>query len=321
MALINSYEDCRKVLFLWLNDQDFHAENSFRRGIRTARIYKECSFFAKIMRKIHIVLRIPGVSLWFDKWKLGFKVYDTIIVHASTLSPAVVDYIRKKNKNVRIIVWYWNPVEKCVKPCQFAKYNVELWSFDEKDCNNYKLNHNTQYYFNDISLSVSENEFDIFFVGGDKGRMQELMEFQNKITQLGLLSYFHVTSDSRFEVFSIGKRNKFAKYYKERIAYHEVVEYIGKSKAILDYVSDGQTGLTLRPLEALFFRKKMITNDKSISDRDFYNENNIFIIGKDELSELPFFLSSPYVEVGENIRDRYDFNQWLNRFLKIEVRE
>jgi hypothetical protein len=60
----------------------------------------------------------------------------------------------------------------------------------------------------------------------------------------------------------------------------------------------------------------LITNDKSIVNRDFYRKENIFIIGRDEFNELPSFVSSPYLEINRKIVQKYEFEDWLNRFFE-----
>ncbi|MDK2934960.1 MAG: hypothetical protein PWP27_2770 [Clostridiales bacterium] len=197
----------------------------------------------------------------------------------------MVKFIRRKNPDVRIIVWYWNPVDKCVGLDQFSDVDCEIWSFDEEDCARYGLKYNTQYYFNNVSLKTIQDKFDVFFVGGDKGRIKDLVDIKQKFDNLGISSYFHITPTGR-------KHEVYKEIYKERISYTKVLDYISESKAILDYISEKQSGLTLRPLEALFFRKKLITNDKTIVNRDFYRKENIFILGKDDIENLPQFLNT-----------------------------
>jgi hypothetical protein len=102
--------------------------------------------------------------------------------------------------------------------------------------------------------------------------------------------------------------------YKKPISYDDVLVKIGKSKAILDYLSDPSDGLSLRPMESIFHKKKLITNSKLIANYDFYRPQNIFILGRDNLSDLPEFLNSPYEEIDKEIIEKYDFKNWLNRF-------
>lgn len=300
--------DKRRILFLWLNDSEFHAINAKERGVFVKQVYKNVPKFFKAIRRFQIELKLPFISLWISDWKNHINDFDTVIVHASKITPPVVKFIRRKSKEIRIIVWYWNPVEKSVGLEEFRDDNVEIWSFDEYDCEKYKLKSNTQYYFNDVVLPKTNDHKDVFFVGGDKGRIGELISLKKQFDAQGISNYFHITST--------GKENSdYREFYSNRISYDEVLNHIASCKVIVDYVSDNQSGLTLRPLEALFFKKKLITNDKSIENRDFYHKENIFIVGKDDFIDLKSFVKSPYREVDEDLLNRYDFTEWINRFL------
>ena len=89
---------------------------------------------------------------------------------------------------------------------------------------------------------------------------------------------------------------------------------IAESKCILDYNQEGQVGLSLRPMEALFLERKLITNNTDIKNYDFYNHDNIFILGEDNINEIKEFINKPYKKIDQDIIDYYDFDQWLNRF-------
>ena len=71
-------------------------------------------------------------------------------------------------------------------------------------------------------------------------------------------------------------------------------------------------------LESNILKKKkldnytLIDNDKNIIN--FYNPNNIFILGKDDINKIKEFIDSPYIEINKDIVDYYDFEQWLKRF-------
>jgi hypothetical protein len=157
-----------KCLFLWLSNKDFHAVEAAKRGVDVAQVYVQLPYILRAIRRVQIELNIPWISPWLSSWKKKLTDYETVIVHASKITPPVIRFIRYKSPKVRIVVWYWNPVEKCVDLDQFSSNDCEIWSFDETDCEKYGLKHNTQYYFNDISLQKSKIEYDVFFVGGDK---------------------------------------------------------------------------------------------------------------------------------------------------------
>lgn len=296
-------------LFLWLNDKEFHAIEAKKRGIEVAQVYKSSPDFLRLIRRIQLELKISWIKPWLNPWFRKLGQFDTIILHASKITPLVAKFIRNSQPNMRIIIWYWNPVDKTIPISEFTKYNCEVWSFDEEDCKKYGLKYNTQYYFNDFKLDYFEIKQDVFFVGADKGRMDTLLSLKNRMDNLAISNNFHITSS--------GEKKKDSEHiYKERINYEEVLKQIASSKAILDIVSEKQSGLTLRPLEALFFKKKLITNEISIVSRDFYQKENIFILGIDKLENLSVFLETPFVEVSRNILERYDINSWLDRFFK-----
>ena len=300
--------DKRRILFLWLNEYEFHAINARERGVCVKQVYKNVPKFFKAIRRVPIELKLPFISLWISDWKNHINDFDTVIIHASKITPPVVKFIRRKSKEIRIIVWYWNPVDKSVRLEEFRDDSIEIWSFDEYDCEKYKLKSNTQYYFKDVVLPKTNDHKDVFFVGGDKGRIGELISLKKQLDAQGISNYFHITQT--------GKENpNYKEFYSNRISYDEVLKHIASCKVIVDYVSDNQSGLTLRPLEALFYKKKLITNDKSIENRDFYCKDNIFIIGKDEFKDLKPFIEAPYREIRENVVSRYDFSEWINRFL------
>ena len=73
--------------------------------------------------------------------------------------------------------------------------------------------------------------------------------------------------------------------------------------------------MTLRPLEALQFKKKLVTDNKNIINYPFYRKENIFILGTDDIDQLYDFINSPYVDIGEDIIRYYHFENWLQRVI------
>lgn len=281
------------------------------RNINVDVVYKLNTKLFDYIRNRYERFNLPLLSLLYNGWKKDLDKYTTIIVH-DFISPNVLKYINRQNPNIRVIVWYWNTVNRSINIKEYLKYNCEIWSFDEDDCKKYGLFYNTQYYSKSIYLNNKKIDTDIFFVGKDKGRLKYILELEKKVNKIGLKTNFHITKSGR------SSNSKDINYkYKGKISYEEILDYIAKSKCILDIVSKDQSGLTLRPLEALFFSKKLITNDKSISKRDFYHNDNIFILGVDNLSELPRFLEKEYHKIDESILLKYDIDVWFSRFFKI----
>ncbi len=97
--------------------------------------------------------------------------------------------------------------------------------------------------------------------------------------------------------------------------YSVVQERVRTSKAVLELISDGQTGITQRPFETLFLRKKLITTSSEVKSYDFYCPENIFVLGERDIQELPDFLKTPFKPVAEEILQEYTLTGWLQNFL------
>lgn len=295
------------TLVLWMNASDYYARRAQMRGAHIAQMYWLQSNKLRVLSKL-FRNKIPFIKILFSSWTKSVCNYQVVIAHASILTPPVVEYIHRVNPAAQLIIWYWNPVDKCVPIEKFKEVPCEIWSFDESDCQKYGLRQNTQYFFCDINPTITELKWDVYFIGRDKGRLAELLELKDSLTQLGIICNFHITKSSESD---------HATYqYQKYLPYDQILDQISQTKAILDYVSDNQGGLTLRAMESLFLKRKLITNDKTICLRDFYRKENIFILGVDNILELKQFLGSPYEPVSSQIVNRYEFSSWFNNFNK-----
>lgn len=270
-------------------------ENAYNADI----IFKPVIKIGRLIRRIWIQNGFPLAGVWYGKWKEDLRNYDTLIIHASSLTQQLPNWIEKKYPNMRIIYWYWNPVTEKTDPSKVKSKNAEFWSFDKKDCEKYGMNYNIQYYCMDNGLT-QENlkiDCDVFFVGHEKGRGEQIQSIGKILRAKGIKCDFRIVS------------NKF-------IPYHDVERRVVSSKAILEILQNGQSGMTLRALESLFWEKKLITNNELIKNEKFYNKNNIFIIGIDDENEIEMFLKKPYDKSSNKYKSEYDIDAWYENFEK-----
>lgn len=96
--------------------------------------------------------------------------------------------------------------------------------------------------------------------------------------------------------------------------YTQVLNSIRKSNLIVEIVQDGQNGLTIRSLEAMFFNSKLLTNNKDIINYPFYNKNNIFIIGVDNMDRFGEFLNNPFLKIEQDALYQFSAQGWIENF-------
>lgn len=269
----------------------------------------------RIFRKIHLNSIFPLKRLWFSSWVKYLKNEKYVIIFDFGSADLVIKYIRKINKNLRIIFWYWNPIDISISINKIKELDCEIWSFDLGDVEKYSLKYNTQFfcYENLERLKPVDNlkAFDVFFCGTEKNRIKDLLIIEEEFKKYKVSYYFHIVKSSGYYKSTEGYD------YKLPLEYGQYLYLIFKSKCVFDFVSSEQNGITLRPLEALFFKKKLITNQKSIMNMDLYNRNNIFILGVDDYSKLNDFINSDYDYTNQSyLETKYCFESWLNRFFK-----
>lgn len=253
--------------------------------------------------------------LIYGNWKYKINNYDLIILPSRKSSKYAVDIIKKKYHK-RVVVWYWNIVTKNeLSPSYCKRKGCETWSFDKEDCKKYGMMFGDTYYFDDFYVNSdskkTDDKYSMFYVGINRpGRNKILNDLKNVLNNNNLKYKFVLTSypnDSK----------KLKKQFDIRLKYSEVVYYINNSSSVLDLNRNNQSGLTLRPLEALFYGKKLITNNVFIKDYMIYNNKNIYIIGEEE-QDLITFLKKDFVAPCEKLKDYYLFKSWLNRLINKE---
>ena len=150
----------------------------------------------------------------------------------------------------------------------------------------------------------------IYYLGSDGGRLTMLMGLYRQFENMGFSMDFNIftTEDTMYH------KQYPQCFIKEKMSYQHNLKHIGGCKAVLDIMREGQSGQTLRPLECLFHQRKLITNNRNIDSMVYYHPDNIFILGKNEIDQLPDFLEKPYHLIPQRIIDRYESKAWLERF-------
>lgn len=278
-----------------------------KNGLNTAVIFKPCKKVMRLIRRIWIMCNLPFQEIWYGEIKEKVCEADTVIVHMSPFAKNLCKYINKRNPTARVIAWWWNKIDNHMKP-SMQKGKYEAWSFDMHDCEQYNLRFNHQFYFKSFIIPNQKKEWDIYFCGRDSGRGDEIVSLYKAFNKMGLNVKFQVVCPKSHVVPK--------EIISEYVDYSEIRQNISKSDAVLEIVREGQVGPTLRTMEAVYFQKKLITNNEAIKDEEFYNEKRIFLYTERPLSELKDFLSDNFVSYEEELLDKYDIKQWIENFSK-----
>ena len=200
-------------------------------------------------------------------------------------------------------LWLWNSILNNKPYISRLKESIEalgfkIHTFDKKDAETFEFYYHKQFFPIKVyqDFPTSNNYWsDFYFLGAEKGRTHILHEISS------ILSGY----DLDFKI---------AKNLSEYITYDENINNVMHTRCIVDIVQANQSDLTLRPLEAMAFKKKLLTNNHNVLNADFYNQNNIFVIGNDDWADIGDFLKRPYVAIEDKILRSYDVLTWINDF-------
>lgn len=217
-----------------------------------------------------------------------------------------LQWIRHRFKYNHLILWMWNPIDRTYRrePSKvingLKKMKFDIYSFDSSDADKYEIGLKPQFtIIPKALLCKGSSMYDVYFLGQPKGRLQILNDIKAEFEKRGIECFFIIVKD-----------------VSDYISYEENIKHVCSSRCVLEICQPGQGGLTLRALEAMLCGKKLITNNSAIKDADFYNRDNIFIIGEDDLDEINVFIESEFTPVPYSVMEKYDFNNWINSFLK-----
>lgn len=269
---------------------------------------------SKIMHQVRALCkRAPFTwvhDFWIDDWKKNLTTYDNIVVFDNTLTKPFLNYL-KKNKALssKIKIWLWNVPSANLT---YLKENVDdIYCFDKEYSKKNDLKFLEQFHILNLEHSHDNLEkVDFYFIGANKGRQEILEQLAENLEQLKLKYKFEIFGTS-----NLSDNYKGIVSLKQKIDYYQVLENIKESRVIVEINKKSQSGLTLRALEALFYGKKLVTNNVNIKSYDFYNDSNIYILGE-ERENLKEFLDREYKPIPLDIVKKFSFNNWLSEISK-----
>lgn len=278
-------------------------------------IFQSETLLNRVYRKIILKTDTPLRKTLFSHWEQTAKGCDTIILFDTGNAVMILKYLKRYYPDKRIIFWYWNRVSRSIPVSEIKKCDVEIWSYDPGDCKEYGLHYNLQFVFpkHYVDSVEPDTEYDTFFIGVDKNRGALLKEMAEEINNAGCsYRYYLVKSQTKADC-----HVKQEYTYYPPVTYQNLIAMSRKSKALIDVTDPEQFGLTLRPLESIYLKRKLITTMKHIKDYDLYHPNNVFIWDVDDISKLHDFLHTPYDDTDhEKLMKHYSVENWLQNFEK-----
>ena len=270
--------------------------------------YKDRNIVLRLLREVWTRLKLPKVSIWYNK---AVKALDTdvIIVKDPLMTADYMAWLRAQHPDKKIIFDYDNRVRRSLDPEKVRPYADEIWSYDQDDCRDYALRHKGSSYLDVYRVDpAAEPDIDVLYVGRDKGRLDQLLALEKQFADMGLKTHFHICADRSFLTW----KNRI---YRKFLPYDEYLELLRRSRSILNIVTDGQTSITQREMEAVFDNVKCITNNGGIRSFALYDESRFFCLNDSSAEEIEDFMAVPFRPVPVEDLKQYCFSDRIHSMI------
>ncbi len=239
---------------------------------------------------------LPLKRIWYRKVvdETKFKSDDEIffILYESfhmSYSRKIIKHYRKKYKNAKFIYLFTNPVDdyNSKRLAKIVDLLDAVFSFNEEDAKRYGYCFLEADPFLLPEQSSYEPQTDVFFIGSDKGRLTVLLDIYEKLSSGGFVCDFWIT-----EVPEDKQRHADVIHYNQRLTYEEVLQRDAQTRCILEVLQDGKSYSSIRTLEAIQYRKKVLTMSESVIDRWFYKPEIIQVFSSGDDIDTSFIRKS-----------------------------
>ncbi|WP_294275873.1 hypothetical protein [uncultured Chryseobacterium sp.] len=255
--------------------------------------------------------------------KLGHQ--DQILV----LNPDTFDLptLKKIRESTDVMTTYlYDNLDRVPVECEKLNLFDTIFSFDDSDIEKYGFMKLTNYiYLPFTPKEVQHPEMDLFYITSyDNRRVALIKRLAKKLMEMGM----------KFQIMIIGKKswkhqlknvlvkipeNVFLVFSLKKISHEQLPQYYMNAKILLDLMREGQYGLSFRVFEAMALEKKIITDNESIKNYDFYNPNNILVLNEDISNINASFFETPYEKVPEDIYNAYTLDHWVTKVFKLST--
>lgn len=279
------------------------------------------NFFRKVhfSTKINQKINLPFKGLW--QYSLEKVLWDDrylyVVVFIDDPAPIPVKTLKKIRQahhvkfSLLLLNSFTSKRQMVLKP-YFNQLGFDyVFTFDQADAKRYGFIH-TDSYYSILNVQVSKIKGkDIYYIGGNKGRLKDLLSIYSAILDR------HVTSIYRIIGVKLNKQQwKDKIIYNDFIEYNTVVEELQLCNCILELIVSGQSGATARYYEAICYNKKLLTNNKNVINLPFYNPDYIHVFEKPE--DIDWDWVKERIPVDYHYDGRFSPTHLIDRIFELE---
>lgn len=250
------------------------------------------------------------------------SIYDYVfVVNIEAMPYSFLRKLRDKNPQTQFILYMWDSISNKKSTVDYLPLFDFVFSFDKNDCREYSgIYFRPLFYLNEYKeiAHFGSFEYDFSFIGtAHSDRYVLIQKMQNQIENFHFSTYWYLFLQNwKLFIWSKLTNSAFSKaklhdFHYVSLSKKAVLDVIKKSRIVIDIQHPKQSGLTMRAIEMLGANRKLITTNASIKEYDFYQEDNILVVDRNNPVISDEFCLANYKLVEDDIYYKYSLDGWL----------
>lgn len=256
---------------------------------------------------------------------LSEKKYDLVfVINGQTLSPHTLQAWRGSYKRAKFVLYMWDSFGNRSSATDNLKFFDHCFSFDKNDSHKFNLVFRPLFFSSGFERARSAMPtIDISFVGTAHTDRYAIVAAISKQCGNDANMFYYLFLQAKWVFWAYKLINpafrgaEISQFNFKPLGKKAVQKIFSDSRAILDIEHPQQTGLTMRTLETIGARKKLITTNKNIRGYDFFSAKNICIIDRCAPRVPAGFVREPYEDIPAAVFQRYRLEGWLDEILAL----
>ena len=320
----------KRVLFFYLSTFNYEVEirQAMEREGAIVDSFNERpsnSILARIMIRINRDLLSSYIGDYYDKIIEQTKAYKydyILFIKGESVSKQILEKLRSYHPEAKLLMYVWDSVQFSKNAYLLKDCFDKFCTFDSRDSKDFNIPLLTLFYipsYAEIANKREKKEYDLMFVGTiHNDRYEFIKGIVEQIDSAGGTCFTRYYFPSKVNFYKQKWDNpqfrnaKISDFVFESMPRDELLRYYSKSLIQIDIQDPLQTGLTMRTIETLGAKKKLITTNENVREYDFYHPNNILVVDRTNPILDKAFLTSPYVDIPVDVYNNYSISSWLN---------
>jgi len=248
--------------------------------------------------------------------RMGKDYEFSLLIRPDLYSKEIINVIVNKIKNT--YAYQWDGLDRFPKVLNLIPKFDHFYIYDKKDLNRFPNTTLTTNFYIDCYDDHSKTNliYDVYYLGVYDGRIQDVISLCSRLFSLGLKMKILIYCSKKDR--GCLEKYPFIEEIHHGISYRENLENVFKSNILLDFKHENiHSGLSLRPLEAIGYSKKIITTNEVVKEYDFYKDHSILLLDKATTqNEIEDFIVSKIKLTKKETREKYSFSNWLENILE-----